>query len=82
MVLQDGKYTKWSKVVTLLCYGYMYTKKVSRNSCVLWECSERRGLKCKSTLTTDISIENVISKKNIATVVMKTKCKQQKSKVS
>ena len=43
--------------------GYMYTKKVSRKSHVLWECSERRGLKCKGTLTTDISIENVISKK-------------------
>ena len=47
-----------------LCYdGYMHTKKVSRNSYVLGECSERRGLKCKGTVTTDISIENVISKK-------------------
>ena len=47
-----------------LCYdGYMHTNKVSRNSYVLWEYSERRGLKCNGTLTTDISIENIISKK-------------------
>ena len=30
-------------------------------SYILWECSQRRGLKCKGTLTTDIFVQNVIS---------------------
>ena len=29
-------------------------------SYILWECSRRRGLKCKGTLSTDISVQNVI----------------------
>ena len=30
-------------------------------SYILWECSQRRDLKCKGTLTTDISVQNIIS---------------------
>ena len=30
-------------------------------SYILWECSRGRGLKCKGTLTIDISVQNVIS---------------------
>ena len=41
-----------------LCYdGYMFTKKVSINSYILWECSQRRGLKCKGALTTLIKVD-------------------------
>lgn len=37
--------------------GFMFTKKNTKKSTIRWECSERRALSCKGSLTTDLNVE-------------------------
>ncbi|KAL8574589.1 hypothetical protein ACOMHN_061589 [Nucella lapillus] len=38
---------------------FLYTKKATKKTRIRWECSQRKGLSCKSAITTDLNNEDI-----------------------
>lgn len=45
----------------LVVRGYAYTKKCGKLSSIRWECSKRKALKCRGSITTDTDCERIVA---------------------